>query len=53
MIKIALCDDDSPFVCKITGLIQLLLQNSTDSPVHYHVHQPNGTYGCHLGRRAV
>ena len=33
MIKIALCDDDSPFVCKITGLIQSLLQNSTDSPV--------------------
>ena len=33
MIKIALCDDDSPFVSKITGLIQSLLQNSTDSPV--------------------
>ena len=33
MIKIALCDDDSQFVSKITGLIQSLLQNSTDSPV--------------------
>ena len=33
MIKIALCDDDSQFVSKITGLIQSLFQNSTDSPV--------------------
>lgn len=33
MIKIALCDDDSPFVSKITGLIQSLLQNGTESPV--------------------
>ena len=33
MIKIALCDDDSQFVSKITGLIQSLLQNSADSPV--------------------
>lgn len=33
MLKIALCDDDSQFVSKITGLIQSLLQNSTESPV--------------------
>lgn len=33
MIKIALCDDDSQFVSKITGLIQSLLQSRTDSPV--------------------
>ena len=33
MIKIALCDDDSQFVSKITGLIQSLLQDGTDSPV--------------------
>lgn len=33
MLKIALCDDDSQFVCKITGLIQSLLHNSTESPV--------------------
>lgn len=33
MIKIALCDDDSPFVSKITGLIQSLLQNGPESPV--------------------
>ena len=33
MLKIALCDDDSQFVSKITGLIQSLLQDSTESPV--------------------
>ena len=33
MIKIALCDDDSQFVSKLTGLIQSLLQNGTESPV--------------------
>lgn len=33
MLKIALCDDDSQFVSKITGLIQSLLQNGTESPV--------------------
>ena len=33
MIQIALCDDDSQFVSKITGLIQSLLQDGTDSPV--------------------
>lgn len=33
MIKIALCDDDSQFVGKITGFIQSLLQNGPDSPV--------------------
>ena len=33
MLKIALCDDDSQFVSKITGLIQSLLQNNTESPV--------------------
>lgn len=33
MIKIALCDDDSQFVSKITGLIQFLLKNGTESPV--------------------
>lgn len=33
MLKIALCDDDSQFVSKITGLIQSLLQNSTESSV--------------------
>lgn len=30
MLKIALCDDDSQFVSKITGLIQSLLQNGTE-----------------------
>lgn len=33
MLKIALCDDDSQFVSKITGLIQSLLQNGAESPV--------------------
>lgn len=33
MLKIALCDDDSQFVSKLTGLIQSLLQSGTELPV--------------------